>query len=385
MAASARDIVPIALSGLAGLLGGPQAAAGIGNAAGTARQMTLDKRDTEDRDKRLAQSARHLELSEEAGKRAEKGLNLTTSRTELLNSQTQQQMKQSEKAIAHFENSRATYLEAMPDLPDYFKTLITDASTPAQLYDAQKLIAKHLNVKSPEQQKIAAQEAQASGISGRFDFEGGSYYSSAAKSSGRAGATARKIQRTINAAMDDYPNEIMNLEDKKAALEDRATKALESGNTKTANQINARIRAIDQQIQGKNTPRGMWQAIEEGLDKIGLDDDSISQIEQQFLEGQSGGEPQAVPADDTDVDAAVARATAEQSGIPQNLPQQTANQGGGTEMIADPITGEPRRRGFGEMGSADTDLIQHVVGQLIETPRKIWRGARQFGENLRQQ
>ena len=267
MAASARDIVPIALSGLAGLLGGPQAAAGIGNAAGTARQMTLDKRDTEDRDKRLAQSARHLELSEEAGKRAEKGLNLTTSRTELLNKQTETQMKEVEKSRTAYKIAKDEYLQYLEEsgVDEAWMWLARHAGSHAQLQQAAKVIADREGTMTFEEatQKFK-DNPPGPGERLSYRIQDGGTVSATGESVG-GGGTARSsygpvtnedIDATEREADRDWRRDQSKLISERAKISEKMRNSENGGEVQS--DYERQIKDLDEEIALMDTPKSKW-------------------------------------------------------------------------------------------------------------------------------
>lgn len=275
--ASARDIIPIALAGVAGALGGRPAAASINQAASTARQMRLDKQEQERRDQIMANSARQLEMAEKSQARQERADLRAASRATMDKEKHEEQMRRYRETQAKLKAFQDSYIEANPDLPPHLKDLMLSSTDTYQARVAAEKISEWVGVKTPEEAVATARG---------LDLQPGESFSVPLEGGGRFGVTARSgqnvtpmdpnereygINLAVSSATRKVDSRIANLEQEAADLFDNYQNAMAGGDLVSNDDQDAAMQAWrKKKLEIKVAQEERQDAIRETLFKLGV-------------------------------------------------------------------------------------------------------------------
>jgi len=297
--ASARDVIPIALAGLAGALGGRPAASGINQAAQTSRQMRLDKETSARRDQAMAQSARQLELAEEAAKRAERGTRLAESRETRYAEEQERKNKERERERAHVGAWATSWKEANPDADPFWTNL-------ADLMESKDNILKFETMFKEQTGKPTSTEAAE--MLRALNIEPGERVSIPLAGGGTLTRTGVQPQENVSGLT---PRQLSiwtrqadrNQQKKINQAEEAWVDAVEKMNEFDGEQTSAQYLRLQRAAAAKRgelleeqSPRKIWESREEYYNSKGLGDKYIGLLEQDFFAETEGGEEE-VPGD----------------------------------------------------------------------------------------
>lgn len=376
--ASARDLAPIILSGLAGAFGGQPAARGITNAAEIVRQGRLDK-------ERAAESAIRLKLAEDQGARAAESHKAYMDRNDLMTARMKKQDEDLAKANANYQAGRAEFEKVYGDKMDdqerfAFDNLIT---TPRELFQLSDTIEKRLGA------DVAPSLSTAREIGGKLGP--GEQYTTDITGGGRYTARGIEPQQPQSYTLERRDFDIMTRQadrkhdmavEKKAeqyqAARDRITEFKESGgDTQSSNYLKLQRDAqkAKREYLAEQSPERVWEAREEYYRSKNVPNKVVDQIRDAYFaqfeqQPTATTNPDAAPAVDTD--ALAAKYKGEVSGQPVA--------GGVAAAPGQQATYAP---GSGPL-SSDYDALLGLFEGLGTTARDIWNAPKKLGERLGQ-
>lgn len=378
--ASARDVIPIALAGLAGALGGRPAAGSINAAADRSRQMNLDKQREEQLNLANERSARTLQLSEEAAKRAQKDLELTESRESRYAERQEKQDREQARLDALVNKTKKEWIEGHPDATQEDLIGIDLMQTPRELYLFDQQYSQKTGAPSFDEVQERTKDLKP-GQSISIKLDDGTTFHARGLSEGKAGGIPDyKLQNTIFQGQKDYARAVEKAELDLAKYKDDTDRMLaagkDAGTAEGTREANLRLqiqKQMEEDLQDlKTNPNREWSFWQENLGSLGLGQEGMdtmrSLFERKLEEEQSRREEAAAAARElTPSEMAIAdraKAAREQAGLPV------------AEDPALPVEKGTAREIFGQ---ALTPTGEKVVSGIDD----LTGGFKKAGENLR--
>jgi hypothetical protein len=277
--------------------------------------MRLDKEQERRRDELLATSARQLELSEAAAKRAESSHELSMSRGQLALEREQKTAKEMEEAAARFEISKKSWLEANPEALEDPKwkiayDLVQD--NPDHFGKMALLYAEEKDLPGLKEAQITAKDL-GPGQQVTFELEGGGRFTARGlmEGDGSTPVPRHKLQNAISSgeteyeeAVDDARRELAKHRDKM----DLMRQAGKEGTREYREMVADNERMARRYGELTGDPNKEWEYIQRNLEKLGLPDEGITGIRsayQQMLEENERKRKEAAGQVPPDVDAIV--------------------------------------------------------------------------------
>ena len=327
--ANARDIIPIVAAGLGGLIGGAPTARAVTNAAQISRQGRIDKQEQERRTQYMAQSARSLELSEEAAKRAEQGLGITRDRAAMSKEAHEERMKKYRESEANLKRFQDSWIKGNPDASDMHKELILSASTPYQANQAAAKIAEWTGGMTPQEAILASRELNLGpGEAVSYPIAGGGTHTArgieqegSEVRGGYGPITGEDLTQTSAQADIDWGDAKEKLRTQIASIRDKYQNA-ENGSA-LQGEYKQQIADLEKRLMREDTPEGRWSHHYTNLRKIkGLTSDNIRDLRGSFFAKVE--QPEILDGRDPAVDAAYEALFGGGGEAPPLMPSHTA-------------------------------------------------------------
>lgn len=276
--ASARELVLPIIAGLASAVGGPQVAQGVHSAAAISRQGRMDKQREEDRILANAQTARRLQLAEEAAERDIGRDKRYAERADFELEEARKRTKEQEASRARTAVAIDDFISANPEVatnPSY-SSMLSLARTEASPDQALRLIqdiGKRLGIPTGvEAQAMAEQLGLKPGQSFQIDTaDGGSFRASGLEPEGKGDKRdpSQLFQVTMNDAGMKFDEPIAKAETE--VREAQAAIAATSGIPGSEDHEAARKTKRDAEIRLESLKRQKLAAQQSALYKAGFD------------------------------------------------------------------------------------------------------------------
>jgi hypothetical protein len=334
--ASARDIIPVALAGLAGALGGRPAAGAINQAASVSRQGKLDKEMSDRREQYMQQSARQLELSEAAAKRAESQHQVTMNRQTLSLEREKEAQKKQDEAAARFKVAKDKWIAANPgalDDPVWGARFELVQDSPSDFIKFTDLYSDETGTPSYDEIRATARDLKpGESLSYRLP-DGGTFTARGLMQGDGTSVSGFKVQRSFGKGQD-----VFRKEEQRAKMElqkhrdrmDQMRSAGQEGTREYRQMVDDNARMFEDYQDLVSNPERRWQFIEDELVGLGLSGESIMEFKKNWqaaLAEEEEKKAAAANAPQPDVDAIVADVVA--GDVPaQQAQAPTQSQGG---------------------------------------------------------
>lgn len=253
--------------------------------------MRIDKEEDERRTKIMANSARHLQLSEEAAARAQSQHELSMDRQKFELEKGKKAAEEAERAKALFNVSREEWIKANPEaLEDPMWSIMFDLvkDNPDHFKNMALEYARDKNKPGLNEAQIMAKDL-GPGQRLSIQLSDGSTFSALGPSTEKAGGIPQyKLQSTIFDGQQSYEQAIKDKEIEIAKYKDETKKILNVDDGTTQGTAEAAVRLKRQQEMEAdlkdliNNPNREWDYWQRELSRLGLNQDGMDNMRDVF-------------------------------------------------------------------------------------------------------